>query len=282
MKLFMALISFLLLTNSLFAASPEDGIYLIVRADDIGSSHAANIAGIARSVEVMVPCSWFLEAAEMLRENPGYDVGVHLTLTSEWSNVKWRPLTCAPSLVDSNGYFFPKSKDWSNENATDAFYNAKPDMKEVEAELRAQIELALEHIPQVTHLSSHMGTTSLDENLQDLYNRLAKEYELNIDLGALGLKRARWETDSKASAEVRVQTLIDLLNGLDTGLYMIVEHPGLDTPEMRGHGHPGYEHVAQHRDGVTKAFTSETVKAVIEERNIQLISYKQAQDMFSK
>ena len=180
-----------------FAASPDDGIYLIVRADDIGSSHAANIAciesyqhGIARSVEVMVPCAWFLEAAEMLRDNPGYDVGVHLTLTSEWSNVKWRPLTCAPSLVDSNGYFFPKSRDWNNENATNAFYNANPNLQEVEAELRAQIEMALEHIPQVSHLSSHMGVTSLDDELRALHNRLAKEYGLDIDLEALGDRKS--------------------------------------------------------------------------------------------
>ena len=155
-------------------------------------------------------------------------------------------------------------------------------MNQVEAELRAQIEMALEHIPQVSHLSSHMGVTSLDDELRALHNRLAKEYGLDIDLEALGLKRARWEADSKASAELREQALIEMLQGLENGLYMIVEHPGLETPEMQGHGHPGYEHVALHRDGVTKAFTSEKVKAVIAERNIQLISYKQAQDMFSK
>lgn len=279
----------LLCAAALFAASPEDGIYLIVRADDIGSSHAANLAciesyqnGIARSVEVMVPCAWFLEAAAMLRENPGYDVGVHLTLTSEWATVKWRPLTCAPSLVDSNGYFYPKQKNWQDENATDAFYNANPDIKEVEAELRAQIEMAMQHIPQVSHLSSHMGATGLDEKLRALENRLAKEYGLDIILGELGLKRARWDSDSKDDAATREQKLIDMLENLENGLYMIVEHPGLDTPEMRAHGHVGYEHVAAHRDAVTTAFTSDKVKAVVEKRNIQLISYKQAQEMFGK
>jgi len=78
-------------------AEADSAIKLIVRADDIGSSHAANLAciqsyreGIARSVEVMVPCPWFNEAAGMLRANPGYDVGVHLTLTSEWANYPGR------------------------------------------------------------------------------------------------------------------------------------------------------------------------------------------------
>ena len=73
----------------------QDEIRLIMRGDDIGSSHAANLGciksyqeGIMKSVEVMVPCAWFPEAVQMLQENPGLDVGVHLTLTSEWENVK--------------------------------------------------------------------------------------------------------------------------------------------------------------------------------------------------
>ena len=80
---------------------------LIVRADDMGSFRAANIAclkgyteGIESSIEVMVVTAWFPEAARLLRENPGIDVGLHLTLTSEWENVKWRPLTHCPSLTD--------------------------------------------------------------------------------------------------------------------------------------------------------------------------------------
>ena len=102
--------------NSLYAqnARQDKGIYLIIRGDDIGSSHAANIAcirsykeGIMKTVELMVPCGWFPEAVKMLNENPGLDVGVHVTLTSEWENIKWRPLTHAPSLTDEDGYFYP-------------------------------------------------------------------------------------------------------------------------------------------------------------------------------
>ena len=80
-------------------------IYLLVRADDIGMAHNANEAcmhtfreGIARSVELMAPCAWFMEAVRLLDACPEYDVGVHLTLTSEWENIKWGPLTAASSL----------------------------------------------------------------------------------------------------------------------------------------------------------------------------------------
>ncbi len=270
-------------------AGADDNIYLIVRADDIGSSHAANIAcirsytgGIARSVEVMVPCAWFLEAAEMLREHPGYDVGVHLTLTSEWSKVKWRPLTCAPSLVDSNGYFFPRQKNWNDPTAVDAFWNPKTDLKEVEAELRAQIELAMKHIPQVSHLSEHMGIGSVDPAMRELVDRLAKEYGLDIDLGNAGVRYLRWESPPSDDADTRTAKLVAALEALTPGLYLTVEHPGLDTPEMQAHGHPGYENVAAHRDGVTKAFTSPKVKEVIERKGIRLISYRQAKELFDK
>ena len=279
----------LLMICSVVLAKADDEIYLIVRADDIGSSHAANIAcirsyqqGIARSVEVMVPCPWFLEAAEMLRDNPGYDVGVHLTLTSEWSNMKWGPLTCAPSLVDSNGYFYPRQKNWTDENATDAFWNAGPDLKDVEKEVRAQIEMALEHIPQVSHVSAHMGVSSVDPEMQELVGRLVKEYGLDIDLAKYEIQRANWNADSDDSAITREQKLVKMLQKLQPGRYLLVEHPGLDTPEMQGLGHSGYENVATHRAGVTYAFTSKKVKQVIEERNIKLVSYKEAQELFGE
>ncbi len=139
-------------------------IRLIVRGDDIGSSHAANVAcirsyreGIMRSVEVMTPCPWFNEAAKMLNANPGLDVGVHLTLTSEWENIKWGPLTHAPSLVDGQGNFYPMV--WPNKNIGPncSIREANPKIAEVERELRAQIELALEKIKNVSHLTGHMG-----------------------------------------------------------------------------------------------------------------------------
>ena len=78
----------------------------------MGFSHYANVGcikayqeGILTAVEVMVPCDYFPEAVELLKQNQGLDVGIHLTLNSEWENIKWRSLTNAPSLVDENGFF---------------------------------------------------------------------------------------------------------------------------------------------------------------------------------
>lgn len=266
-------------TAALSPAGQAGGaIKLVVRADDIGSCHTANLAcircfreGIARSVEVQTVCPWFNEAARMLRENPGFDVGVHLTLTSEWENYKWGPLTEAPSLVDEQGHFYPMTSQRADFPPRTGFLECGWKIDEVEKELRAQIELAKKEIPQVSHLSSHMGTPTSTPQLRDLVARLAEEYKLPIETP--GAKYLPWAADSKASAQEREAALIKALEEIGPGTWIIVEHPGADTEEMRGIGHKGYWEVASHRDGVTKSFCSPKVKEVIQRRGIQLVSY---------
>ncbi len=255
-------------------------IRLIVRGDDIGCSHAANIGciksyreGIMRTVEVMVPCPWFEEAVKMLNENPGLDVGIHLTLTSEWENYKWRPLTYGPSLVDKDGYFFQNTREWDKWPAGTGFFDANPKIEEVEQELRAQIEMALKKIKNVSHISAHMGTATCRPDLAKLVKKLAKEYDLVVDLRAHGIQYAGGMGDGKAPPDSRADALAETLEKLEPGLWMIVDHPGYDTPEMQAITHKGYEHVANDRDGVTRAFTSEKVKEVIKKRGIKLMSY---------
>lgn len=265
----------------------DDRIVLVVRGDDIGSSHAANVAcikaykeGIVRTVEVMVPAPWFNEAAEMLGENPALDVGVHLTLTSEWQSCKWGPITQAPSLVDGQGHFFPATSQRADFPPDTGFLQAKPKKDEVEKELRAQIELARKKIPQVSHLSCHMGTATSTPQLRALVQKLSQEYKL--PLGVPGAKRVRGFGGSDMSAEEKEAALIAILEKLKPGIWVLVEHPGLDTPEMRALGHVGYRNVAAHRDAVIRAFTSEKVKAVVKKRRIELMGYRDAMEILER
>jgi predicted glycoside hydrolase/deacetylase ChbG (UPF0249 family) len=259
-------------------AQEGEAIRLIVRGDDIGSSHAANVAcircyreGIVRSVEVMVSAPWFNEAAKMLKENPQLDVGVHLTLTSEWENCKWGPLTEAPSLVDPQGHFYPMTSQRRDFPPHTGLLEASPKLDEVERELRAQIELAVKTLPNVSHLTCHMGTASSTPALKALVAKLAEEYHLPVTLP--GAKSpGRFSAPDMTPAQ-KTENLVQLLEKLQPGLWLIVEHPGLDTPEMRAIGHQGYENVAADRAGVTEAFTSEKVTEAIRRRNIQLVSY---------
>jgi hypothetical protein len=256
---------------------PADEILLLIRADDIGSFHAANVAciesyqnGIARSVELMAPCAWFPEAVQMLKENPGYDVGIHLTLTSEWSNVKWRPLTHCPSLVDKDGYFFPMV--WKNDNfpPNSSISETNWKIEEVDKELRAQIELSMKYVPQISHLSNHMGFTGLDPKLKALVEKLAKEYKLDTETNNLQ-RFPGWGRDAKP--EERIDKFCENLEKLTPGKYLFVEHPAKDTEEMKTVGHKGYENVGLDREWVTRVFTSEKVKQTIQKKGIKLISY---------
>ncbi|MEO0469194.1 MAG: ChbG/HpnK family deacetylase, partial [Bacteroidota bacterium] len=167
----------------------DDEIYLLVRADDMGFCHAANEAcmevfekGICRSVEIMVPTPWFPEAVEMLKKHADYDVGIHLCLTSEWHNLKWRPLTNVPSLVDENGYFV--SSFWGSQDRPEAsnFQKLDWEIEEVEQELRAQIELARRLLPHISHLSFHMGGDRFDPRIDSVFQLLAQEYDLDVNL----------------------------------------------------------------------------------------------------
>lgn len=277
MKKTLATTLLIVFSSSLFSQS-DTSIYLLVRADDIGSFHAANLGciesyqnGIARSVELMPVCAWFPEAVEMLNENPGYDVGIHLTLTSEWSSVKWRPLTHCPSLVDEDGYFFPMV--WNNPNfpPNSSIQESDWKLEEIEQELRAQIELSLKHLPHISHLSTHMGFTSLDPKIGELVDKLTKEYDLKVNTE--GLQRFQgWERD--VPMEQRINKFCENLEKLTPGKYLFVEHPAVASDEMKTVGHVGYENVAEDREWVTRIFTSEKVKQTIQNKGIKLISYK--------
>lgn len=257
----------------------DDAIRLLVRADDMGASRSANFAaieaferGIVRSVEVMVPGAWFEEAAALLRERPGLDVGIHLTLTSEWEGVKWRPLTPCPSLTDDSGYFLPFV--WKNQAMPNApnIVESAWDIREIEAELRAQIELGLARIPHVTHLSEHMGCLSFSDTTKALLEKLAAEYGLVVDL--TGVSRFPQWSGSEVSAADKTANLLRQLDQLDSGTYLLVEHPAFDDFETQGLGHVGYENVAGDRAGVFDAFTDPAVQQKITQRQIQLISYR--------
>jgi predicted glycoside hydrolase/deacetylase ChbG (UPF0249 family) len=260
----------------------DKAIRLIIRGDDMGYSHAGNEAlikafteGIEKTIEVIVPSPWFPEAVKLLAENSSVDVGIHLAITSEWDNVKWRPLTDCQSLRDPDGYFFPMiypNKNYPGLAVTENKWN----ISDIEKEFRAQIELALKKIPRISHISGHMGCTDFDKSVKALTEKLADEYKINIDLTALGVKSV-WYEGAHKTAEEKVKSFIAMLDKLEPGnTYMFLDHPGLDSPELRAIHHIGYEDVASDRQGVTSVWTDPIVKKAVADRKIQLISYKEA------
>jgi predicted glycoside hydrolase/deacetylase ChbG (UPF0249 family) len=256
---------------------------LIIRGDDMGFSHSANEAlvksyteGIETSIEVIVPSPWFPEAVKLLKQNPGVDVGLHFAITSEWDNVKWRPLTNSPSLRNADGYFYPMlypNKNYPKQAVLDNDWK----IEEVEKELRAQIEMALKYIPRLSHVSGHMNSIGFSPEIKELAHRLGKEYKLPmVDVDAMKdiqVSYVGFDARNKTTEE-KIQAFIAMLDKLEDGkTYVYVEHPGLDNEELRAISHIGYEDVAQGRQDVTTIFTSEKVKEAINQKGIKLVSY---------
>jgi predicted glycoside hydrolase/deacetylase ChbG (UPF0249 family) len=259
-----------LLLTALFA---QGDIRLIVQGDDMGAAHAINEGtikayreGVMRTTNIIVPAPWMPEAARLLAENPGLEVGIHLALTSEWSLVKWRPLTHAPSLTDANGYFYPMVRP-NPRLPGQSIVDGKPNFAEVERELRAQIELGKKLVPRVSYMTTHMGFASPFPEIQELLKKLSAEYKLILPAaGRLGKLY-----ESTDSGDVRAGKIAKRLETLEPGTWILLDHAALDTPEMRAIHHPGYENVAQDRQAVIDSWTHAKVKEVIQRRGIKLV-----------
>jgi chitin disaccharide deacetylase len=220
---------------------PDDRL-VIISADGLGSSHAANVGvyeavrdGLATTASLMVPCPWAREAAARYR---GDDVGVALTLNSEVDLVRWGPITQAPSLLDGDGGF-PRT-------LVDLWDHA--DLDEVRRELRAQVERAILWGFDLSHLASHLGTLQLRPEFFDVYLDLAVEFRLPLRLSGPSTEHAIGFPFRKLAAEEGVlspdhlayvagassrrvveRAVYDLLPGV-TELYV---RPAVDTPELR-------------------------------------------------
>ena len=256
---------------------------LIIRGDDMGYSHSGNLAimqsylqGIETSIEVIAPSPWFPETVKMLKQNPRVDVGLHFAITSEWDNVKLRPLTDCATLKNEDGYFYPmlfKNKFYPGQAVMDHTYK----LEDIEKEMRAQIELAVKYIPRLSHISGHMGSLAFTPEVKALALKIASEYKLPVvDAQSTSISYTGFDFRNKTTDE-RIDGFIAMLDKLEDGkTYVFVEHPGLDNAELRAVSHIGYEDVAQGRQDVSTIFTSEKVKAAIIKKGVKLVSYKEA------
>jgi predicted glycoside hydrolase/deacetylase ChbG (UPF0249 family) len=220
---------------------------LIVNCDDLGSSRAANVAvyeclrsGLGTSATLMVPCPWARDAAAMYR---GEDVGVHLTLNSEWDTYRWGPVTHSPSLLDGDGGFPRTIEDvWDH-----------ADLDEVRKECLAQIERAIFWGFDVSHVDSHMGTLQLRPEFFDVYLELAVDFRLPVRMaGASAQARVGFPFRDLAAAEGVVfpdhfvmspigarANLERVVHELHPGVTEVYLHPAVNTDELRA-SHPDW------------------------------------------
>jgi len=228
---------------------PASARLLVIHADDLGMAHSLNRAtfealekGWITSSSIMVPCPWFPEVVRFARDHPDADLGIHLTLNSEWTDYRWRPVSgvdTVRSLLDPDGYL-PLEE-------TAVVAHAQP--AEIERELRAQIERAQTAGIHLSHLDSHMATLFRSAALMNVYLRLGPAYHLPLLLERAGGDRSTWGGGPQPDALIdRVVTLDapgaapadwpaayeKLLAPLPPGVYELIIHLAYDDEEMRG------------------------------------------------
>jgi len=280
----------------------SDAKLLIIHADDLGVSHSENLASIkamesgsVNSGSIMMPTPWVLEMAAYAQNHKDtHDLGLHLVLTSEWKNYRWRPISSketVPSLIDDHGYF--------HANCTD-----KVNAKEVEIELRAQIEMAYAMGISPTHLDSHMGCLLwTSQEVFKVYIKLANAYGLPclIDASFSSLFASENEfyaflksenqrvivnqnlTISEADyAAGAAMYYINALKSLQPGLSQLLIHTGYNNQEMQGMtiDHPSWG--SKWRQTDFDFFTSERCKAILKEENIILVTWREIKKALDK
>jgi hypothetical protein len=232
----------------------------------------------------MVPCTWFPEIADYAKSHPDADFGLHLTLTSERVYYRWGPVASAdkvPSLVDANGYFY---HDWEKNQPIDA--------KEVEIELRAQIERALAMGVHPTHLDSHQYRLMMSgKELFDVMLRLAHAYKLPVFVtrdwfadypylqASLGPGDIVLDHTVTIGPEVTPEKWADFylaaLKNLKPGVTEFVIHPGYDDEELRAATRERSSWGAAWRQRDFDFFTSDKFRQVLAQEKIRLITWRE-------
>ena len=244
---------------------PASARLLVIHADDLGMNHSVNRAtfealekGWITSASILVPCPWFPEVARWATQHPNADLGIHLALTSEWTDLRWGPVSGAgrvPSLVDAHGYFPLDTPDVAR--------NAK--VADVEYELHSQIDRAKNAGIPLTHLDMHMAGMVSSAALFAVYGKLRDEYKLPILLEPSGTHGSPAGISVPAE-EITVQRIVIMEPGvapkdwldwykeqlaqLSPGVYQLIVHLAYDDEEMRGTtwDHPDWGAAWRQRD----------------------------------
>ncbi len=234
---------------------------VIIHTDDIGMCEASVsafdalwAAGTISSGSVMTPCPWFAHAAAWCRIHPDVDMGVHITLTSEWTAYRWGPISSrdpATGMLDDEGEF-PRASQPVQE---------KGDPTAVAREMAAQVQRAIAAGMRPTHIDTHMGTVMHPRFLGD-YLQLGQRFGVPVMMPRLSEDEMRHHGLSAEDAAIQARTLASLeaagiplvdqvvgmpldmnsdhfeyakraFDQLPAGVTHFLLHPSTDTPELR-------------------------------------------------
>lgn len=270
-----------------------DAKLLIVHADNVALAHSVDAASFdaldrkaVSSGSIMVPCPWLTEAAAYAKQHPDADLGLHLTLTSEWKSFRWgpvAPIDKVAGLLDASGYFpagLPPLQRATGE--------------EVERELRAQVERALQLGIHPTHLDTHMGAVAVKPEFFAAYVKVAREFKLPYFAVRLPLFNREMlamirDDDPVLDGILMVsgpvkpdqwkEAYARMLRAVKPGVTQLIVHLGHDDAELQAvtEDHPDFGSAWRQRD--YDVVTSPEFKQALQENQIRLIGWKEVKKL---
>lgn len=285
---------------------PADKKVIMLHADDIGMCEEANIAADTmllnnhiQSAAVMIPCPNAKDFIQWAIEHPKQDIGLHLTLTSEWQKYRWGTVADpkeVPGLLD------PEGKMWRS--VREVVENASP--AEVEKEIRAQIEQSIAWGYKPDHIDTHMGTLYGHPNFVKVFYKVAQEYGIPAnaielsDPEAVKVFREKGypidenvvdmaanyslpKVDNFTSApnsdsyEEKIADFKKLILSLQPGLTEIIFHPSVETDQLKG-----ITNSWQQRVWEAKMFADKDLIKFFEDEGIVFTNWKEIMVRFKK
>jgi len=292
------LLFFLLATLPLWSQTPQERLgypptarLLIIHADDLGMNHSVNRAilkalekGWVTSASILVPCPWLPEVAAWAQAHPDADLGIHLALNSEWTTLRWGPVTSkdkVPSLLDPQGYM-PLIEET-------VVKQAKP--AEVEQELHSQVDRARSLGIHITHLDTHMGTLANSPALFEVYARVGHSYGLPILVGKTGDHSFPVNEPPPAPVAASLDRVVQIAPGvpidhwfdaykamltpLQPGVYQLTVHLAYDDDEMRATAFNQPDWGAAWRQADLELVSSREFRQFLKDQGFILINWKQ-------
>ncbi|HIE25285.1 MAG TPA: ChbG/HpnK family deacetylase [Anaerolineales bacterium] len=283
-----------------------DAHVVIIHADDVGMCQAtlpafANLLdfGLLSSGSTMVPCPWFPEVADYCQKFPEVDMGVHLTLTSEWKNYRWKPISTndtASGIMDSEGYF----------------YRTSPEIQEkgipyfIKTEIQAQFSLAKKNGIDISHIDTHMFALFHPAFISSYISLAQKEqtplfilnpeneeewHQADLDEKTKNALTPLLDGLQKDSFSLfdhvrempldedknQVEIAKNIFKTLPAGLSLVLLHPAIDTPELRAIAPDWRARVANYQ-----AFKSKELRQYIKNIGIEIINYRDLRKLVQK
>ncbi|HBC78698.1 MAG TPA: hypothetical protein DEO60_04355 [Bacteroidales bacterium] len=293
-------------TNAEKLGFPVGSKVILLHCDDAGMCEEANIAvrhyfetGDLLSTAVMVPCPNAMELVEWAKTQKSPDVGIHITLTSEWKTYRWGPVSeksKVPGLID------PEGKMWHDVPEVVTHASAG----EVETEVRAQIDKVIEAGFTPSHIDTHMGTMYASPEYLKVFLKIAEEYKIPanaIDLSdpaiAENFRKEGYpittdvvellnqfslpKLDNFSSVpdgntyDEKRANFFKLVNSLGPGLTEIIFHPSVETDNLKT-----ITGSWQQRVWEAQLFSDPVVKSFFADNGIIITTYREVMNRFTR